>query len=107
MFMTLWFDKTHASEDWSISKIEEVDRRLLHINPPNCISRAPTGIANDFTHWKASEFWSFLFFYGIPCLWNILPDVYFQHFMLLVEAIWLLDQSSISPQCLQKVGKLL
>lgn len=108
MLMMLWFDKTHASEDWSISKrVEEVDRRLLHINPPNCISRAPRSIETDFAHWKASEFRSFLFFYGIPCLWNILPDVYFQHFMLLVEAIWLLDQSSISPQCLQKAGNLL
>ena len=76
MLMTLWFDKTHASEDWSISKrVEEVDRRLLHINPPNCISRAPRSIANDFAHWKASEFQSFLFSYGIPYLWNILPCV--------------------------------
>lgn len=61
----------------------------------------------DFSHWKASEFRSFLFFYGIPCLWNILPDEYFQHFILLVEAIWLLDQISVSPECLQKAHNLL
>lgn len=30
----------------------------------------------------------------------------FQHFLLLAEAIWLLDQNSISPQCLKKSGNL-
>lgn len=47
------------------------------------------------------------YFYGVPCLWNILPDEYFQHFILLVEAIWLLDQSSVSTLCLQKADNLL
>lgn len=108
MLMTLWFNKSHATECQSISKQEEVvDRQLLNITPPNCISRAPRSITKDFAHWKASEFRSFLSFYGIPCLWNILPDECFQHFILFVEAIWLLDQSSISPQCLQKSGYLL
>lgn len=106
--MTLWFDKSRATEFWNISKkVEEVDRRLLNITPPNCISRAPRSILKDFAHWKASEFRSFLFFYGIPCLWNILPDEYFQHFLLLAEAIWLLNQSSISPKCLEKAGNML
>ena len=108
MLTTLWFDKAHAAEDWNISKtLEAVDRRLLNITPPNCISRPPRSIAKDFAHWKASEYRSFLFFYAIPCLWNILPDEYFHHFILFVEAIWLLDQSSISPHCLQKARKLL
>ena len=39
--MTLWFDKSHTAEFWNISKrVEEVDRHLLNITPPNCISRA-------------------------------------------------------------------
>lgn len=36
-----------------------------------------------------------------------MPDEYFQHFILLVEAIWLLDQSSVSTLCLQKADNLL
>ena len=37
--MTLWFDKSHTAEFWNISKrVEEVDRHLLNITPPNCIS---------------------------------------------------------------------
>jgi len=36
-----------------------------------------------------------------------LSDKYFQHFILLVEAIWLLDQISVSPECLQKARNLL
>ena len=57
--LTLWFAKTHASEDWNISRhVENVDSRLLNITPPNCISRAPRSIAKDHPHWKASEFFS-------------------------------------------------
>lgn len=108
MLMGLWFEKAHAAECWSISRrVEEIDRRLLNICPPNCISRTPRSISTNYAHWKASEFRSFLFFYGVPCLWNILPDEYFQHFLLLVEAIWLLDQGSISPHCLQRAGNML
>ncbi|CAH3185507.1 unnamed protein product, partial [Porites evermanni] len=56
MLMTLWFDKTHASEDWNVSKhVENVDSRLLNITLPNCISRAPRSIAKDHPHWKASD----------------------------------------------------
>lgn len=77
MLMTLWFDKSHASEEFNISKrVEDVDRCLLNITPPNCISRALRSISKGFCHWKASEFRSSLFFYGIPCLWNILPEEY-------------------------------
>lgn len=97
--------KTLAAEFWSISKrVEEVDRHLLNITPPDCISRAPQSISKDFAHWKASQFCSFLFFYGIPCLWNILPDEYFQHFLLLAEAIWLLNQSSIHLSAWRKLA---
>lgn len=71
MLMTLWFDKTHVAEEWNVSKrLDEVERRLLNITPPNCISRTPRSIVKDFSHWRASEFRSFFFFCGIPCLWN-------------------------------------
>lgn len=107
MLMGLWFDKSHATEQWSLSrKVDVVDKRLLNITPLNCISRVPRSIS-DLTHWKASEFRSFLFFYSIPCLWNVLPADYFQHFILFVEAIWLLDQQSVSLNALQKASKLL
>ena len=65
--MTLWFDKARAAEDCNISKrVENVDRRLLNITPPNYISQAPRSIAKDHAHWKASEFRSFLFFLLYP-----------------------------------------
>ena len=108
MLMSLWFDKTHSSELWNISnKLELIDKPLLNISPPNCISRAPRSILKDFAHWKASEFRSFLFFYGVFCLWKVLLDEYFQHFILLVEVVWLLNQKSISSQSIEKAGNLL
>ena len=51
MLMTLWFDKVHVTEDWNVNKrLDEVDRLLLNITPPNCISRTPRSIAKDFAH---------------------------------------------------------
>ena len=57
-------------------RLDKVERRLLNITPRNCISRTPRSIVKDFSHWKASEFQSFLFFMashvcGIFCLMNI------------------------------------
>ena len=73
MLMTLWFDKVHVVEDWNVSKrLDEVESRLLNITPPNCISRTPRSIVKDFSHWKASEFRSFLF-----SLWDPMSVEYF------------------------------
>lgn len=107
MLTNLWFDKSHTKERWSISsRVSEVDRRLSRIKPPNCISRVVRSISNYLCHWKASEFRSFLFFYGLPCLYNILPEDYFQHFLLLVDAVWLLNQECISQSNLAKSRRL-
>ena len=103
MLMTLWFNKEHVLEDWNVSKrLDEVDKRLLNITSPHCISGIPRSIIKEFDHRKA-EFRSFLLFYGVPCLWIVLPDEYFQLFILLVEATWLL----VSAECLQKAGNVL
>ena len=108
MLMTLWFDKAYIKEPWSINKqLPAVDERLVNIKPPNCISRVARKIGQYLCHWKASEFRSFLFYYGLPCLYGILEDEYFQHFLLLVESIWLMNRSSISIKDLKKSKALL
>lgn len=62
---------------------------------------------SNFSHLKASELRTFLLFYSIPCLYNILPDAYLQHLILLVQAIYLLLQDSISQSELKKASSLL
>ena len=48
-----------------------------------------------------------MLFYGLPCLYGVLPAEYFQHFVLLVEAVYLLLQDSISQDDLKKASVLL
>ena len=55
---------------------------------------------------------SFFLFYGVPCLYGILPSEYLEHYSLLVHAIYLLLQESISEtdldqaeRCLQTFSK--
>ena len=84
----LWFDKKYRAESFSIIKrIKDVNQRLLNIKPPNFITRIPRS-QEHLGHYKASELKSFLLYYGLPCLLGILPNQYFQHFLLLVQAVF-------------------
>ena len=109
MLITLWFDKSYNSEPWSLGpeKIKIFEKRLLSIKPPYRITRTPRSIVGNMAHLKASELRSFLLFYGLPCLWGLLPNEYFQHYLLLTEAVYILLQDSISPDQLHKSASLL
>ncbi|XP_072171925.1 uncharacterized protein [Diadema setosum] len=52
--------------------------------------------------WKASEWYSWLLVYSLPCLNGILPHEYWMHFLLLVQASYLLLQKSISLEDLHQ-----
>ena len=108
MLVNLWLDKQHHDEPWYIGKwARELEKRYMNIKPPSCISRLPRSIVGNFSHLKASELRSFLLFYSLPCLYGLLPDSYFQHYLLLVEAIHILLKHSISSNDLAKAAKLL
>ena len=108
MLLTLWSDKTYKVEPWSVCKrMKEIEERYLNISPPSCITRLPRSLIANFGHLKASELRTFLLFYSVPCLYGILPEEYFQHYLLLVEAIYLLLQDSISPNDITKASALL
>ena len=88
MLLTLWSDKSYKGEPWSVcSRMKEIEERYLKIGPPSCITRLPRSLIANFGHLKASELRTFLLFYSIPCWYGILPEQYFQHYILLVEAI--------------------
>ena len=107
LFLNLWFG-TNRSHDYSISdKISQVDKRLLSIKPPDTISRCPRSIEGHRKYFKASELRSFLLFYGPAVLFNILPTVYYEHFLLLSEAIFILLKESISIDELAHAERLL
>ena len=55
----------------------------------------------------ATEYRNWLFYYSIPCLVGVLPDVYLHHFMLLGFGVWLVNQRTISPADINQSGNLL
>ena len=108
MLTSLWFDKTYKKQPWYIgSYVPEMDVELKSIKIPNSISRSPRSLIDERAQWKASEYCSFLLFYSTPLLWKRLPNEYFQHYILLVEAIFLLLKQSITVPDLQHSSLLL
>lgn len=108
LLLSLWLNKAYHKDPWSLSKqLKEIDARYLHMKPPSCITRLPRSIVANFGHLKASELRTFLLFYSIPCLYGILPEDYLQHFILLVESIYLLLKDSISLSDLNKATQML
>ena len=99
MLLTLWTDKSYSLNPWYLgsSNMKKLEERYLGIKPPNVITRTPRSVLKNLSHFKASELRSFLLFYSVPCLWGLLEEEYFQHLLLLVNAIFLLLQDSISP----------
>ena len=107
MMLSLWFDKSYRAEPFSISnKVKEVNDKLLSIKPPNFASRLPRTLS-DLAHYKASEFKMFMLFYSLPCLWGTLPEDLFQHYLLLVQATYVLLSDQITVEQLHMCKKML
>ena len=99
--LVLWTDSKHSSKPFSIRRhVHELDQCLLKQTPPQEFRRPPRSIIRDLSYWKASEFRSWLLFFSLPLLVNILPPLYFHHFSLLVCAMHLLLLKQITlTQC--------
>lgn len=69
---------------------------LLEINKcwPSEFNRKPRSLI-DLEHWKANEYHQFLLYIGPFILKNILPKVYYCHFMLLFVAIYILNSEEL------------
>ena len=72
--------------------------RLLKLHPTVEITRLPRTIQNHLQYWKASEFRSFLLFYGAPILHGILDKGRWSHYLLLVNAMHILLECGSTDQ---------
>lgn len=84
-----------------------MDTRLRQILPTSEIKRLPRSIEDHVKYWEASEIHSFLLYYGLPTLYGILPENYFNHYILFVQAIYILLKDSISEAELKEADRLL
>jgi hypothetical protein len=107
MMLTLWFDKQHKNEAYSILDHKTtVSDRLSAINPNIQITRPPRSL-NELSHWKTAEYRNFLFLWSLPVLHDILPEEYFLHFSLLVRGIFTLARENISMSELRNAEQCL
>ncbi|XP_066934755.1 uncharacterized protein [Clytia hemisphaerica] len=101
MLMKLWFFKNYKKCAWYVGN------QLKSLKLPNLISRVPRSIEKDFGQWKASEFRSFCLIYSIPLAKNFLPEEYYDHYVLLVQAVAILLKEVISEKDLEESRYLL
>lgn len=93
---TYWFDSAHRFMSFSIrTKIDIINKKLENIHVPKTINRKP-GKIESFGTWKANEYRNFLLYYGPSVLKNVLPNEYYQHFLLLSYSIYTFLQEEIS-----------
>lgn len=92
-----WFDSKHHGEAFYLGRyLKAIDQALIKQCPPNEISRAPRAIELHLNYWKASELRSWLLYYSLPLLLQYLPSLYFHHFALLVCAMHILLQDTLT-----------
>lgn len=122
--LKLWFNSKNSKELWYIgNKIEELDSRLLNIQPPNEMKRTPRSIATTLKYWKgdrfcckmhecniiiiAHELRAWLLHYSPVVLYGILPHDYYQHHLLLIEGVYLLLKDTILAVEIKQSSRLL
>jgi len=93
VFLFFFFLKQHR---YFGKKVDAVDKLLLSIKVPTWVTRRPRTIAHHLSYWKASEVRSWILYYSLPLLAGVLPQVYLDHWALLVCGFWLVLQGSIS-----------
>ena len=105
--MGLWFSEKRTKHNFSLYKfIDLVNEKISLLKPPDFVQRILRSVA-EYKYWKASEFKIFLLYYSLPILKDIMEPVYFNHHVLLVYAITILNSPSISEDMIKEANRLL
>ncbi|XP_011859092.1 PREDICTED: uncharacterized protein LOC105556604 isoform X2 [Vollenhovia emeryi] len=90
----------------SPNQLAIINERLTSIQPPTCITRLPRTL-EERKCWKASEWRSWLMWYILICLRGLLPIKYLRHVALLITAIHILLQKSVTIESIDHANELL
>ncbi|XP_031781767.1 uncharacterized protein LOC116416702 isoform X1 [Nasonia vitripennis] len=92
----------------SMSKddLQELDEKIIKIAAPHQISRLSRLIScrND---WKAREWENYVLYYSVPLLTEHISRNHLSHWLLFVESLFILLQSSINIKQLDNANKML
>ena len=107
--LALWFDSKNCRNDYYLGKknLAVVSKRMDQMQPPNEIERVPSNLIKNHLSLKASEYQTFLLYYSLPCLVNVLNTPFLEHFLMLSEAVYIFLQDRITPEDLERGGQLL
>ena len=100
---------TSPNEEYYIgspSKLAIINKRLKNFKPPKCVTRTPRDL-DQYRLWKASEWRSWITWYALLCLRDIIPKKYVTHLALLVTAVNILLQESVTTSELDRAEVLL
>ena len=92
-----WASSTNHGNYYYLGRsLGAIDANLISQCPPHDFSRAPRSIKKHRKFWKASEYLAWILYYALPLTLGHLPPLYFHHFALLVCAIHILLQPTLS-----------
>lgn len=107
LLLELWFLPKHGKEIFNFhDKQDCVDDRLIRIKPTLNITRLPRSV-QDLKYWKASEYRSFLLYFGAPVLHDILDKERFSHYLLLVNSMHILLKFGSTPDDINRAEIML
>ncbi|XP_051168710.1 uncharacterized protein LOC127286354 isoform X1 [Leptopilina boulardi] len=95
---------TDVGKGWYIGQREnkkKINDILTTIKTPSRISRKSRRIETSNV-WKASEWRNYQLYYLLPCLDGVLPEPYFSHQVKYCEALFILNNQSITNADLNK-----
>lgn len=107
LLLGLWIESKNHRHEYYIGlpqKILTINKNIQNIRPSRSFSRKPRPI-NEYVHWKANELRNWLLYYGVPCLYGVLPNKHLNHVSLLSEAIFILLKTSITPADIKKASR--
>lgn len=87
-------------------RLDENDRRLLSIRPPNFVNSPPRSI-KEYKNWRAHEFMNFILYYSLIVFKDIMKPIYYDHLKLLVISLECLSLRIIKNDDLLIIEKLL
>ena len=97
--MELWFSTEFVERPFSLVRHRGlIDKRLRSLTPPSWVSRLPRSIIRHLFYWKAHELQAWLYYYSLPCISDIMDEIYLAHYLLLILGISLLCQTAVSPE---------
>jgi hypothetical protein len=102
-FFKYWFSSECSSYPCSVRKyLKEIDSRLCKIRPPKFVPSTPRSI---YSHniWRAHEYLSFMLYYALPVLRDILQLDYYNNLKKLVLSMEILLSPAIDMITLKNV----